>query len=97
MGGLSEAEIERMVKDAEAHAAEAKKRKVEVEAKNRRRAGAYTRERVGEDGLRVGDQPHVLKEMKYANGYRHRTCSRFVRLAFIRKRRERVCQVPGRS
>ena len=41
MGGLSEAEIERMVKDAEAHAAEEKKRKVEVEAKNRRRAGAY--------------------------------------------------------
>jgi molecular chaperone DnaK len=34
MGGLSEADIERMVKDAEAHAEEDKKRKVEIEAKN---------------------------------------------------------------
>ncbi|HEY7764832.1 MAG TPA: molecular chaperone DnaK [Aestuariivirgaceae bacterium] len=33
-GGLSEAEIEKMVKDAEAHAAEDKKRKELVEAKN---------------------------------------------------------------
>ena len=41
MGGQSEAEIEHMVKDAEAHVAEEKKRKVEVQAKNRRRAGAY--------------------------------------------------------
>src|ERR1700741_1124102 len=33
-GGLSEADIERMVKDAEAHAEDDKKRKAEVEAKN---------------------------------------------------------------
>src|SRR5205823_3407632 len=33
-GGLSEADIERMVKDAEAHADEDKKRKAQVEAKN---------------------------------------------------------------
>ena len=33
-GGLSEADIEKMVKDAEAHAEEDKKRKAQVEAKN---------------------------------------------------------------
>ena len=33
-GGLSEADIQRMVKDAEAHAEEDKKRKAQVEAKN---------------------------------------------------------------
>ena len=33
-GGLSEADIQRMVKDAESHAEEDKKRKAEVEAKN---------------------------------------------------------------
>src|SRR5712691_9928400 len=33
-GGLSEADIQKMVKDAEAHADEDKKRKAQVEAKN---------------------------------------------------------------
>ena len=44
-GGLSESDIERMVKDAEAHAVEDKKRKEAVEAKNSRRDGlAHDRE-----------------------------------------------------
>src|SRR5262249_22200399 len=37
-GGLSDADIDRMVKDAEAHAAEDKKRKATVEARNRAEA-----------------------------------------------------------
>src|SRR5258705_2015281 len=44
-GGLSEADIDRMVKDAEAHAEEDKKRKAEVEAKNRADALVHTTER----------------------------------------------------
>jgi molecular chaperone DnaK len=41
-GGLSEAEIEKMVKDAEAHAAEDKKRKELVEAKNHAESLVHT-------------------------------------------------------
>ena len=62
-GGLSEADIEKMVKDAEAHAAEDKERRALVEAKNHGRgAGPLDREvarRVRRQGLRrrqVGDR-----------------------------------------
>jgi molecular chaperone DnaK len=44
-GGLSEADIEKMVKDAEAHAAEDKKRRELVEAKNHADALIHTTER----------------------------------------------------
>ena len=44
-GGLSDAEIEKMVKDAEAHAAEDKKRKELVEAKNHAEALIHSTER----------------------------------------------------
>ncbi len=44
-GGLSEADIERMVKDAEAHATEDKKRREEVEAKNQADALVHTTEK----------------------------------------------------
>src|SRR5437899_7455037 len=44
-GGLSDADIDQMVKDAEAHAAEDKKRKAEVEAKNHAEALVHTTER----------------------------------------------------
>src|SRR5882757_2166057 len=44
-GGLSEADIDRMVKDAEAHAAEDKKRRELVEAKNQADALVHTTER----------------------------------------------------
>src|SRR6266567_2231195 len=43
-GGLSEADIQRMVKDAESHAEEDKKRKAEVEAKNHARSEEHTSE-----------------------------------------------------
>src|SRR5437868_2390396 len=55
-GGLSEADIERMVKEAEAHAAEDKKRKEAVEAKNHAEALLHTTERtVAEHGAKLSD------------------------------------------
>jgi molecular chaperone DnaK len=55
-GGLSEADIERMVKDAEAHAAEDKKRKEAVEAKNHAEALLHATEKtVGEHGAKLAD------------------------------------------
>ena len=44
-GGLSEADIEKMVKDAEAHAEEDKKRKAAVEAKNHAEALVHSTEK----------------------------------------------------
>src|SRR5947199_2221689 len=44
-GGLSDADIQRMVKDAEAHAADDKKRKAEVEAKNHAEALVHSTEK----------------------------------------------------
>ncbi|MTV12246.1 MULTISPECIES: molecular chaperone DnaK [Bradyrhizobium] len=53
-GGLSEADIERMVKDAEAHAAEDKKRKEAVEAKNAAEALLHATEKtVAEHGSKL--------------------------------------------
>ena len=55
-GGLSEADIEQMVKDAEAHAAEDKKRKAAVEAKNHADALVHSTEKaLAEHGDKVGD------------------------------------------
>jgi molecular chaperone DnaK len=55
-GGLSEGDIERMVKDAEAHAEEDKKRKAQVEAKNQAEALVHTTERaLAEHGAKVGE------------------------------------------
>src|SRR5258705_2180011 len=55
-GGLSEADIDRMVKDAEAHAEDDKKRKAEVEAKNRAEALVHSTERaLAEHGSKVGE------------------------------------------
>src|SRR6201993_4702782 len=55
-GGLSEADIQRMVKDAESHAEEDKKRKAEVEAKNHAEALVHSTERaLAEHGAKVGE------------------------------------------
>jgi molecular chaperone DnaK len=55
-GGLSEADIQRMVKDAEAHAEEDKKRKAAVEAKNRAEGLVHDTERaLGEHGSKIGE------------------------------------------
>jgi molecular chaperone DnaK len=55
-GGLSEADIQKMVKDAEAHAEEDKKRKAAVEAKNHAEALVHATEKaLAEHGAKVGD------------------------------------------
>ncbi|ACM29314.1 molecular chaperone DnaK [Rhizobium rhizogenes] len=55
-GGLSEADIERMVKDAEAHAVEDKKRKEAVEAKNSAEALLHATEKgVAEHGENLSE------------------------------------------
>ncbi|MBM3527507.1 MAG: molecular chaperone DnaK [Alphaproteobacteria bacterium] len=55
-GGLSEADIEKMVKDAEAHAEDDKKRKAQVEAKNHAEALIHSTEKaVAEHGSKVGE------------------------------------------
>jgi molecular chaperone DnaK len=55
-GGLSETDIQRMVKDAETHAEEDKKRKAEVEAKNHAEALVHATEKaLTEHGSKVGE------------------------------------------
>jgi molecular chaperone DnaK len=55
-GGLSEADIQKMVKDAEAHAEEDKKRKAQVEAKNHAEALVHSTEKaLAEYGSKVGE------------------------------------------
>jgi molecular chaperone DnaK len=55
-GGLSEVDIERMVKDAEAHADEDKQRKAQVEAKNHAEALIHTTEKaLSEHGSKIGE------------------------------------------
>ena len=55
-GGLSEADIQKMVKDAEAHAEEDKKRKAAVEARNHAEALVHSTEKtLAEHGDKVGE------------------------------------------
>jgi molecular chaperone DnaK len=55
-GGLSETDIDKMIKDAEAHAEEDKKRKVQVEAKNHAEAMVHATEKaLTEHGSKVGE------------------------------------------
>ncbi len=55
-GGLSEADIDKMVKDAEANAAEDKKRREAVDAKNHADALVHSTEKaLGEHGSKIGD------------------------------------------
>jgi molecular chaperone DnaK len=55
-GGLSESDIEKMVKDAEAHAEDDKKRKAQVEAKNHAEALLHSTEKaLAEHGSKVGE------------------------------------------
>jgi len=61
-GGLSEADIERMVKDAEAHASEDKRRRELVEARNNADALIHTTERTlreNEEKIPAGDRQAV--------------------------------------
>ena len=67
-GGLSEADIEKMVKDAEAHAEEDKKRKAAVEAKNHAEALVHSTEKaLSEHGSKVGDAERTAIENAIAD------------------------------
>jgi molecular chaperone DnaK len=67
-GGLSEVDIERMIKDAEAHAAEDKKRKEAVEAKNHAEAILHATEKtVAEHGAKLSDSDRRAIENAMAN------------------------------
>ncbi|MEX2129329.1 MAG: molecular chaperone DnaK [Xanthobacteraceae bacterium] len=62
-GGLSEADIEKMVKDAEAHAAEDKKRRELVESKNQADALVHTTEKsLKEYGDKIGEADRTAIE-----------------------------------
>jgi len=66
-GGLSDADIDRMVKDAEAHAAEDKKRKEMVEAKNHADALIHTTEKaLAEHGDKVSSAEKLAIETAIA-------------------------------
>ena len=67
-GGLSEAEIQRMVKDAEAHAEEDKARKEGVEAKNRAEALIHTTDKaLAEHGSKVNEADRRVIENALAD------------------------------
>ena len=67
-GGLSEADIEKMVKDAEAHAEEDKKRKAAVEAKNHAEALVHSTEKaLAEHGSKVGEAERTAIENAMAD------------------------------
>ena len=67
-GGLSESDIEKMVKDAEAHAEDDKKRKAAVEAKNHAEALVHSTEKaLSEHGSKVGDAERTAIENAIAD------------------------------
>jgi molecular chaperone DnaK len=67
-GGLSEADIDKMVKDAEAHAEEDKKRKAQVEAKNQAEALLHSTEKaLSEHGNKVGEAERTAIENAMAD------------------------------
>ncbi len=67
-GGLSETDIEKMVKDAEAHAEDDKKRKAAVEAKNHAEALVHSTEKaLSEHGSKVGDAERTAIENAIAD------------------------------
>jgi molecular chaperone DnaK len=67
-GGLSEGDIQKMVKDAEAHAEEDKKRKAQVEAKNHAEALVHSTEKaLAEHGSKVGEADRRVIENALAD------------------------------
>ena len=67
-GGLSEGDIEKMVKDAEAHAEEDKKRKAAVEAKNHGEALVHSTEKaLAEHGSKVAEAERTAIENAMAD------------------------------
>ena len=67
-GGLSDTDIQRMVKDAEEHAAEDQKRKAQIEARNRAEALAHSAEKsLQEHGDKVSEEDRKAVEVALAD------------------------------
>jgi molecular chaperone DnaK len=67
-GGLSEADIQKMVKEAESHAEDDKKRKAQVEAKNHAEALVHSTEKtLAEHGSKVGEAERRVIENAIAD------------------------------
>jgi molecular chaperone DnaK len=67
-GGLSESDIDKMIKDAESHAEEDKKRKAAVEAKNHAEALLHSTEKaLAEHGSKVGEAERTAIENAIAD------------------------------
>ena len=67
-GGLSDTDIQRMVKDAEEHAAEDQKRKAQIEARNRAEALAHSAEKsLQEHGEKVSEEDRKAVEVAIAD------------------------------
>ena len=67
-GGLSDTDIQRMVKDAEEHAAEDQKRKAQIEARNRAEALAHSAEKsLQEHGEKVSEEDRKAVEVALAD------------------------------
>jgi molecular chaperone DnaK len=67
-GGLSETDIEKMVKDAESHADDDKKRRAQVEAKNHAEALVHATEKaLSEHGSKVGEAERTAIENAMAD------------------------------
>ena len=67
-GGLSDADIQRMVTDAEEHAAEDQKRKAQIEARNRAEALAHSAEKsLQEHGDKVSEEDRKAVEVAIAD------------------------------
>ena len=61
--GLNKDEVDRMMKEAEAHAEDDKKRRDEIEARNRADQTVYAAERMLRDtGDKLGDRAHLVRQ-----------------------------------
>ncbi|RDD63323.1 molecular chaperone DnaK [Ferruginivarius sediminum] len=93
-GGLSEEDIEQMVKDAEAHAEEDKKRRELVDAKNQAEALIHTTEKtLGEVGDKVSDEDKKAVEDAVAQ---LRTANEGEDLEDIKQKTEQLSQASSK-
>jgi molecular chaperone DnaK len=93
-GGLSEAEVQRMIREAEQHAAEDKRRREAIDARNHADALLYTTEKsLKEAGDRLGDSDQRAVEQAIADLHSAMTSDD---PALIRQRSEALAQAEAR-
>jgi molecular chaperone DnaK len=93
-GGLSEAEVQRMIREAEQHAAEDKRRREVIEARNHADALLHTTEKsLKEAGDRLGDRDRLAVERAIAD---LRSAMTSDNPASIRQRSDELAQAAAR-